>query len=87
MIGRIEARSFKHDPHGKIDLAQGMLPALRAFFQDRIIKMLLTIELHAAVFAAVGINGHKGHSKPPVIIVSGYTCIKGGDVRVVLAFR
>jgi hypothetical protein len=58
MVGGVKPRSFKDDTHWKEDLAQFKLPAFRAFLQDRIVKVLLAIELYAAVIAAVSVDWH-----------------------------
>ena len=56
MIRRVEARSFKYDAHWQKNLAQSVLVAFWAAFEDRIVKMLLTIELNPTVLTAVGVD-------------------------------
>jgi len=59
MIGCIEPRSFKDNTNGQENFSQGLFSALRAFFQQRIIKMLLAIKLDTAVLTAVGVYRHR----------------------------
>lgn len=58
MICGVEPGTFEYDAYRKVDLAQFALPAFRAFLQDRIVKVLLAIELDTAVIAAVCVDGH-----------------------------
>jgi hypothetical protein len=58
VIGRVEARAFKNDAHGEEDLPQFQLPTFRTFLLERIIEVLLTIELDTAVIAPVRVNRH-----------------------------
>ena len=58
MIRGVKAFSFKYDTHRKIDFPQRLFVALRATFEGRIVEMLASIELNAAVFAAISVYWH-----------------------------
>ncbi len=58
MIRGVKAASFKDDTHGKIDFPQRLFVAFRATGEGRIVEMLMSIELNAAVVAAIGVNWH-----------------------------
>jgi hypothetical protein len=58
VIGGVEPRAFKHNPHRLEDLLQGLLGTFWAAGERRIAKFLLLVELHAATGAAISIDGH-----------------------------
>ena len=58
MIRSVKSASFKHDSNWQIDFPQRLLVAFRATGEGRIVEMLTSIELNAAVIAAVGVNWH-----------------------------
>ena len=58
MVGGVEPRPAKGDPHGEDHLAQSLLLALRAPGERWIFEVLVAVELEAAVFATVGIDRH-----------------------------
>ena len=58
MIGCVKARAFEDDAHREEDFPQFQLPAFRTFLEERIIEVLLTIELDTAVIAPVRVNRH-----------------------------
>src|SRR5215208_2387734 len=58
MVSRIEPCPFEDHLGGCDDFAQCFLAAFRADSERRIIKELMTLELHTTRFTAIGINRH-----------------------------
>lgn len=58
MIRGVKSASFKYDTHGQVDFPQGFLVAFRTTGEGRIVEMLTSIELNAAIIAAVGVYWH-----------------------------
>jgi hypothetical protein len=59
VIGGVEPGSLEDDTHREVELSQGLFAALRANRQGRIVEVLVLLELDAAAFAAVGVDGHQ----------------------------
>lgn len=58
MICGVKPASFKYDTHRQIDFPQRLFVALRATNEGRIVEMLTSIELNAAMLAAIGVYWH-----------------------------
>jgi hypothetical protein len=58
VIRSVKTASLKDNTHGQIDFPQRLFVAFRATGEGRIVEMLTSVELNAAVIAAIGVYRH-----------------------------
>lgn len=58
MVGCVKSGTLEDDPNRLVDLMQCFFIAFRATCKRFVVEMLEAVELNAAIFTSVRINGH-----------------------------